>query len=46
MVHDLHPSDEKDDDFRCVHCHSTVGHGERMGMGRYEPTQIQEENEK
>ncbi|ADE55926.1 cytochrome c nitrate reductase, small subunit [Coraliomargarita akajimensis DSM 45221] len=24
------------DDVKCVHCHRTVGHGERVGMGKYE----------
>ena len=24
------------DDMSCVHCHRTVGHGERVGMGKYE----------
>lgn len=22
---------------RCVHCHRTVGHGQRVGLGKYEP---------
>ena len=37
LVHDLTPADGKDASFQCVHCHSSVGHGERVGMGRYEP---------
>ena len=46
MVHDIQPSNKKDDSFRCVHCHSAVGHGERVGMGRFEERHTQEENKK
>jgi len=37
LVHDISgeraPASEAS---RCVHCHSTVGHGETVGMGRFE----------
>jgi len=25
--------DHNDEDIQCVHCHSTVGHGEKVGLG-------------
>jgi cytochrome c nitrite reductase small subunit len=29
------------DEVRCVHCHRTVGHGDRVGLGKYEPPPAQ-----
>jgi cytochrome c nitrite reductase small subunit len=37
MVHDLVGGAERQaKGMRCVHCHTSVGHGERTGMGRFE----------
>lgn len=44
MVHDLTLANPRDASFRCVHCHASVGHGERTGMGRWEPISLREEN--
>lgn len=38
LVHDLVPGATDDPDFlQCVHCHSSVGHGERAGLGGRDP---------
>lgn len=38
FVHDIIVEGGVDrDNMDCVHCHRTVGHGERVGMGKYEP---------
>lgn len=37
FVHDILPGTELDpQDFSCVHCHASVGHGETVGLGKYE----------
>lgn len=33
LVHSLANLPERRDDLRCVHCHLSVGHGERAGLG-------------
>ncbi len=38
VLHDvLANSRMENDDMQCVHCHRTVGHGERVGLGKYTP---------
>lgn len=38
FVHDILPGPEFDpSEFSCVHCHRSVGHGETVGLGKYEP---------
>ena len=38
FVHEMIEGDKAyAEDMKCVHCHRTVGHGQRVGMGKYEP---------
>jgi len=38
VIHDaLQSAHTADDEMRCVHCHRDVGHGERAGLGGYDP---------
>lgn len=38
MVHDIASLPQNDaDPYRCVHCHQGAGHGETVGLGKYEP---------
>jgi hypothetical protein len=47
MIHDLAISKKFDNkSLLCVHCHATVGHGERTGMGRFEKFEFSEEDKK
>jgi hypothetical protein len=32
-VHDAVTAPGRSEEVRCVHCHQTVGHGERAGLG-------------
>ncbi len=37
LVHDLVAGTDPDSDaFRCVHCHRSAGHGETVGLGKYQ----------
>jgi cytochrome c nitrite reductase small subunit len=33
LVHDAVTAPGRSEEVRCVHCHQTVGHGERAGLG-------------
>lgn len=38
FVHDVVPQSNKGVDMlNCIHCHRSAGHGETVGMGKYEP---------
>jgi cytochrome c nitrite reductase small subunit len=39
LVHEISmPQEGSIEPINCLHCHKGVGHGESIGMGRYEPT--------
>ncbi|MCA9408569.1 MAG: cytochrome c nitrite reductase small subunit [Candidatus Omnitrophica bacterium] len=37
FIHDILPVSSQPESIRCVHCHRSVGHGETVGLGKYEP---------
>jgi len=37
FVHDILTVRHEKEELNCVHCHRTVGHGDSVGMGRFEP---------
>lgn len=37
FVHDILAARPEQEELNCIHCHRTVGHGESVGMGRFEP---------
>lgn len=37
LVHDLVTVKPAQDELNCIHCHRTVGHGDSVGLGRFEP---------
>lgn len=37
FVHDILTIRGSQEDLACTHCHRTVGHGDSVGLGRYEP---------
>jgi len=46
FVHDILPvRSENYENMRCVHCHRSAGHGETVGLGKYEPVKYHPSNE-
>ncbi len=41
FVHDILSVPDQQGELNCTHCHRTVGHGDSVGMGRYEPLSVQ-----
>lgn len=37
MVHDILTAQPSEETVDCIHCHRTVGHGDEVGLGKYEP---------
>lgn len=46
MVHGLIGSKKTgSNSLQCVHCHATVGHGERTGLGRFDKAELRQESQ-
>lgn len=37
LVHDILSTGREEDQVGCIHCHRTVGHGDGVGLGKFEP---------
>jgi cytochrome c nitrite reductase small subunit len=37
FVHDVLAARPEQEELNCIHCHRSVGHGETVGLGRFEP---------
>lgn len=43
LVHDILPGlASEDEEFNCLHCHRSVGHGETVGLGKYERVTLED----